>query len=91
MAAGGSRFRSKRRGATTGQGAEARREGTAPFPSLEPIRPYVPALDSLEDISGWLGTFRERLRRARDEEEAGVAAVVEQLEARYVLRRAELS
>jgi hypothetical protein len=51
----------------------------------------VPALDSLEDISGWLGTFRERLRQARDEEEAGVAAVVEQLEARYVLRRAELS
>jgi hypothetical protein len=51
----------------------------------------VPALDSLEDISGWLGTFRERLRQARDEEEASVAAVVEQLEARYVVRRAELS
>ena len=34
MAAAGSRFASDRRGATTGQGAKARREGTAPFPSL---------------------------------------------------------
>jgi len=25
----------------------------------------VPAIDSLEEISGWLGTFRERLRVAR--------------------------
>jgi len=26
---------------------------------------FVPAIDSLEEISGWLGTFRERLRVAR--------------------------
>jgi hypothetical protein len=58
------------------------------LPSLEP---YVPALDSLEEISGWLGTFRERLRQARTEEQARVAAVVDQLEARYLMRRAELS
>jgi hypothetical protein len=63
----------------------------APLPSLEAIRPYVATLDSLEDISGWLGTFRERLRQARTEERPMVASVVEQLEARYVLRRAELS
>lgn len=63
----------------------------APLPSIEAIRPYVPSLDSLEDISGWLGTFRERLRQARTEERPGVALVVEELEARYVLRRAELS
>jgi hypothetical protein len=61
------------------------------LPSLEQIEPYVPGLESLEDISGWLGTFRERLRQARTEERPGVAAVVEQLEARYVLRRGELS
>ncbi|HET7338635.1 MAG TPA: hypothetical protein VFK22_03740 [Candidatus Dormibacteraeota bacterium] len=58
------------------------------MPSLEP---YVPALDSLEEISGWLGTFRERLRQARTDEHASVAALVDQLEARYVMRRAELS
>lgn len=65
-----------------------RREGQAPLPSLEP---YVVSLDSLEEISGWLGTFRERLRQARSEEQESVAGVVVELEARYVLRRAELS
>jgi hypothetical protein len=88
MAAGGSRIREYRRGATTGQGAKVRREGLAPLPSLE-VR--VPAIDSLEEISGWLGTFRERLRVARAEDRAGVQAVVVQLEARYQVRRAELS
>ena len=58
------------------------------MPSLEV---YVPAIDSLEEICGWLGTFRERLRLARSEEQAEVAVVVQQLEARYQLRRAELS
>jgi hypothetical protein len=61
------------------------------LPSNEPIQPYVPGLESLEDISGWLGTFRERLRQARTEERPAVASVVEQLEARFVLRRGELS
>jgi hypothetical protein len=63
----------------------------APLPSLEPVEPYVAGLESLEDISGWLGTFRERLRQARNEDRPEVAAVVARLEARYVLRRAELS
>ncbi len=65
-----------------------RREGRAPLPSLEP---YIASLDSLEEISGWLGTFRERLRQARSDEQERVAGVVVELEARYVLRRAELS
>jgi hypothetical protein len=51
----------------------------------------VPAIDSLEEISGWLGTFRERLRLARNEDRPHVEAVVQQLEARYHVRRAELS
>ena len=72
----------------TGQGAKVRREGLAPLPSLEV---YVPAIDSLEEICGWLGTFRERLRLARVEERPVVAAMVEQLEVRYQVRRAELS
>ena len=88
MAAAGSGTQSTRRGASTRQGAKVRREGQAPLPSLDP---YVPALDGLEEISGWLGTFRERLRQARSDEQERVAEVVVQLEARYVLRRAELS
>ena len=32
------------------------------MPSLEV---YVPAIESLDEIGGWLGTFRERLRMAR--------------------------
>jgi hypothetical protein len=51
----------------------------------------VPALDSLEEISTWLGTFRERLRQAGADERPGVAALVQELEARYRVRRAELS
>ena len=76
MAAGRSGLNSARRGARTGQGAKARREGLAPFPSLQP---YVPTIDSLAEISGWLGTFRERLRLARTDE-ATVAVAVPQLE-----------
>ena len=72
----------------SGQGATSRREGRAPLPSTDV---YVPTIDSLEEISGWLGTFRERLRVARVEDRQQVAAVVEELEARFVTRRAELS
>jgi hypothetical protein len=60
----------------------------APLPSLAP---YIAAIESLEEISGWLGTFRERLRLARVEDRLEVVQVLEQLEARYQLRRAELS
>ena len=88
MAAGSSRINSNHRGATTGQGAKVRREGLAPLPSLAV---YVPGVDSLEEICGWLGTFRERLRLARTDERAEVAQVVQLLEARYLVRRAELS
>ena len=88
MAAGRSRVMLIHRGAKTGQGAKVLREGLAPSPSFDL---YVPAIDTLEEICGWLGTFRERLRLARTEERPGVAALVLQLEARYQTRRAELS
>jgi hypothetical protein len=52
---------------------------------------YVPAIDSLEEICGWLGTFRERLRMARAEDQDAERAMVTQLEVRYQVRRAELS
>src|SRR3989442_12365635 len=87
MAAGRSRVESIHRGAKTGRGAKVLREGLAPLPSF-PL--YVPAIDSLEEICGWLGTFRERLRVARVDERPHFAAVVEQLEARYMTRRAQL-
>lgn len=58
MAAGRSGIQSTRRGAHNGQGAKVRREGLAPSPSLE-------VFAGLEEITGWLGTFRERLRLAR--------------------------
>lgn len=67
MAARGSKVRSNSRGATTGQGAKVQREGQAPLPSLEVI-------ESLDEIGGWLGTFRERLRVARAGERPEVAA-----------------
>lgn len=76
------------RGAQTGQGAKIRREGLAPSPSPEP---YVPPIDSLEEICGWLGTFRERLRIAGAEERPQFEFIVKKLEARYHMRRAELS
>jgi hypothetical protein len=89
MAAGGSKVTSlSSRGAHTAQGASVRREGTAPSPSLEV---FVPTIDSLDEIAGWLGTFRERLRLASTEDRADVAVVVDQLEARFRQRRAELS
>ena len=88
MAAGSSGIQLSNRGATQGQGAKARREGLAPSPSFAK---YVPTIESLDEICGWLGTFRERLRVAHHDERPGVAAVVLQLEARYQHRRAELS
>lgn len=51
----------------------------------------VAALDSLEEICTWLGTFQVRLREARAEERPGVAATVTELEARFKQRRAELA
>jgi hypothetical protein len=59
------------------------------LPSIQVVQ--VPAIDSLEEISGWLGTFRERLRLARNEDRPDVQALVYQLEARFKVRRAELS
>jgi hypothetical protein len=51
----------------------------------------VPTIDSLQEISSWPGTFRERLRMARTEDRADLTATLHQLDARLELRRAELS
>jgi len=89
MAAGGSRVSSGRRGAKSGRGAKIRREDLAPSPFL--AGPFVPTIDSLQEISSWPGTFRERLRMARTEDRADLTATLHQLDARLELRRAELS
>lgn len=52
---------------------------------------YVARIDSLDEITQWLGTFRERLRQARSGERDELTHVVERLEEHYQLRRAELS
>lgn len=63
--------------------------------NLDVTGPLTPAeaatIDSLEDLCGWLGTFRERLRRAATTELETVELTAEHLEARYRHRRAELS
>jgi hypothetical protein len=59
---------------------------TAPVPSLPA---GILALDSLTDIFDWLGTYRERLRVARDHEREHIDALISGMSARYHLRRAE--
>ena len=88
MARGRRRSRQANRGTERGTRATVARESAALSPDREP---YVPTLDSLEEISKWLGTFRERLRQTRNDERAGVGVTFERLEARYQVRRAELS
>ena len=55
------------------------------------VLPYVHRLDSLEEISAFLGTFRERLRIARAHEQAELQDAVKVLEGHFWRRRAELS
>lgn len=51
----------------------------------------IETMESLEEVTEWLGTFRERLRIAREHEKDLVAGVVRKLEAQQKRRRAELS
>lgn len=51
----------------------------------------IASLESLDDITRWLGAFRARLDAARDPERKGFETVVRDLEARYRQRRAELA
>ena len=51
----------------------------------------IGSMDNLDEIVGWLGTFRERLRLARDSDRPEFEAMLNQLEARYRERRAELA
>jgi hypothetical protein len=58
----------------------------------EPSLPAgILALDSVSDICQWLGTYRERLRAARDDDRAQIGAFITSMSARYHLGRAELA
>lgn len=61
------------------------------FDQLSRQQAGIGSLDNLDEILGWLGTFRERLRQARDSDRPEYEAMLNQLEARYKERRAELA
>lgn len=89
MAAGGSEFAREGRRGLQGRIVLAARldlEANVPLTPAE-----VAAIDSLEDLTSWLGTFRERLRIADIQNREPAELTVRQLEARFRQRRAELS
>jgi hypothetical protein len=53
--------------------------------------PSIDHLESLEEITEWLGTFRERLRLAREHDREHIAATLNELNKHYLSRRAELA
>lgn len=60
-------------------------------PALPDTLPPVPSLESLGEISVWLGTIRERLRIAHAKDQPKLEAAMKELESHYRRRRAELS
>lgn len=61
------------------------------FDQLSRQQAGIGSMDNLDEILGWLGTFRERLRLAHDSDRPEFEAVLDELEARYKRRRAELA
>lgn len=59
---------------------------SAPMPSLPAGLPFPDVVDGICD---WLGTYRERLRIARDDEREQFRLLVGRMSARYHLRRRE--
>ena len=86
-------------GRTSQSGVEdptAVRRAKTPRPSegrrqLSDTLPSAASLDGLEEITVWLGTFRERLRIAHAKDRKTLEATMKELEAQYRRRRAELS
>ena len=60
-------------------------------PPLPDTLPHVPSLENLDEITVWLGTFRERLRIAHPKDQPKLDATMKELETHYRRRRAELS
>jgi hypothetical protein len=53
--------------------------------------PSTESVTDLAEISEWLGTFRERLREAREEDRQQLADHVTRWTVRYQQRRSELA
>lgn len=53
--------------------------------------PSIERMESLEEITAWLGTFGERLRLAREHEREHIMATLDELNVQYRRRRAELA
>ncbi len=60
-------------------------------PPLPVTLPHVPTLENLDEITVWLGTFRERLRIAHPKDRPKLEATMKELETQYQRRRTELS
>ncbi len=71
--------------------ADKPREQEEEMQSWPPIEELVGTLDSLDEITQWLGTYRDRLRIARKGERLQLTEAVQRLEARHQRRRAELA
>jgi uncharacterized protein YueI len=52
---------------------------------------HITSLENLDEITVWLGTFRERLRNAHPKDQPKLDATMKELETHYRRRRAELS
>jgi hypothetical protein len=60
-------------------------------PPLPDTLLHITSLENLDEITVWLGTFRERLRIAHPEDKPKLDATMKELETHYRRRRAELS
>ena len=49
-------------------------------PPLPDPMPYVPSLENLDEITAWLGTFRERLRIAHPKDQPKLDATMKELD-----------
>ena len=64
---------------------------TSVDPETESVRAQLGQLETLEELADWVGTFREHLRLARADQQRSLRTAVDELEARYRARRAELA
>jgi len=65
-----------------------KRSEVRPVPDM-PL--HLTSLENLDEITAWLGTFRERMRIAHRKDQPELDATMKELESHYRRRRAELS
>lgn len=82
----GGRFRGVLKGVGSAGGAAVPAAASWQTAPLHSLPAGISAVDSLTDICGWLGTFRERLRMAREDERPEIGVLINRMAARYHLR-----